>query len=196
MTVIKDGTGTSLLARVDIQNRLHTVSISQTEIAHTSVHGEASFSVIGTTTIVASTEKTILILINNPTSINTIAIGGLRIALQGESGKVTTFKAYLGRSTFTSGGTIRTPTNLNANSPVSLDVSTYSDNPTLGGSDIQFQQAFEENTVTLDTDFDGSIVMPPSSSIRITVTGDTGAAGTKVAFVRFLYYAIDMSLHE
>ena len=196
MTVIKDGAGTSLLARVDTQNRLHTATISQQEIAHTSVHDQLAFSVIGTTVITASVEKTVLILINNHTSLNTIAIGGLRISLQGDTLHPATFKGYIGRSTYTVGGTAQTPVNISANSKNSLDVLAYSDNPTLGGSDTQFQQSFQEFTTTLDFGIDGAIILPPSSSIRFTVTGDASAVGTKTAFVRILYYAVDMALHD
>lgn len=196
ITVIKDGAGTSQLARVDNQNRLHTSSVDHIEISHASIHDQEAYSVIGATTIAAGAEKIVLILINNPTSPDLIAIDSLRIALIGETGKPVTFKAYIGRRTYTSGGTIAIPVNLYANSTTILDVSSYYDNPTIGGTDLQIQQAFEEATTTLDTTFDGSIILPPNSSIRITATGDATASGSKTAFVRLLYYRVDMTLHD
>jgi hypothetical protein len=192
---LKDGAGTNTLARIDNQNRLHTSSVDITENAHTSIHDQQCFSVIGTT-LITNVEKTVLILINNPTSADTIALSLLRISLQGETGKPVTFKAYLGRSTYSSGGTVRIPVNVYANSTVILDVAAYSDNPVLGGSDTQFQQAFEEATTTLDAELDGAVILPPNSSLRITVMGDALASGTKTAFVRLLYYAIDEVIHQ
>lgn len=193
MTVIKDGTGTSQLARIDDENRLHVSAVTITESAHVSIHEGKAFSIIGTTTI-TNVEKTIILLINDTTSEDTIAIESLRIGLQGESGKPATFKLYVGRRTYSSGGTVITPVNLNVASTNTLDVTTVQDNPTIGGSDSQAQQAFFETTTTFDTEFNGNIVLPPSASIRITVTGDSTASGTKTALARILYFVINMSL--
>ena len=199
MTVIKDGTGTSQLVKVDSENRLHTSTVETSEPAHTSIHEQLTFGVIGSTTIVASTEKTILLLINNITSARKIGIDILRISLQGDAGHPATFKAYIGRSTYTSGGIAKTPVNLYANSTNVLDVTVYSNSTNdlvIGGSDSQIQQAFFETTTTYDTMFGSTIILPPNSSFRVTITGDAGAAGTKIAFSRVLYYAIDEALHE
>ena len=194
MTVIKDGTGTGFLARIDLENLLETHSVTTDEYAHESIAHGGSYRILGTTTITAATEKTVLIVIND--SDDLITVDRVTTSIQGESGKPATFKTYIGRRTYTSGGTSVTPINLYANSAKVLDISAYYDNPTLGGSDSQIQQAFMETTTTLDTQFDSAIVLPPNSSIRITITGDAAAAGTKIAFSRLLYYRIDESLHE
>jgi len=199
MTVIKDGSGTNLLARVDNQNRLHIASIDTSEPSHVSIHDHLTFATIGTTTITASTEKTVILLINNTASTHTLAIDLLRISLQGETGKPATFKSLIGRTTYSSGGVAKTPVNLYANSTNVLDVSVY-DNSTndlvIGGSDSQIQQAFLESTTTYDTNFNSTVILPPNSSFRVTVTGDATAAGTKIAFARVLYFDVDETLHH
>lgn len=164
------------------------------EAAQASVHDQLAFSIIGTTLITAA-EKTVLVLINNTTSSRTIAVESLRIGLQGETGKPATFRMYIGRRTYTAGGSAVTPVNLNATSTLVLDVAAYQDNPTLGGSDSQAQQSFLESTATFDTSFNGEIVLPAGGSMRATVQGDATASGTKTALARLLYFALATELH-
>lgn len=193
MTVIKDGTGTSELAKVDNENRIHTADVDIALVTHESGAHGLSFDVLGTTTIAASVEKTILVLINSSAS-TTIAIQSNVISIQGETGKPVTLKAYIGKRTYTSGGSVATPVNLNVGSPTTINVTAVQDNPTLGGSDSLISQAFLEATSTGLFDIAGAIILPPTASIRVTVMGDSTAAGTKIAATRFEYFALDLDL--
>jgi hypothetical protein len=194
MTVIKDGTGTGNLAKVDDLNRLSTTGIGITEASESSVIDHLAFSLIGTT-LITNVEKTILVLINNATSTKKLSIQRHRIGLQGETGKPATFKTYIGNKTYTASGTVATPVNLYTGSADILDITAYQDNPTLGGTDVQIQQAYLETTSIVDTEFDGALIAPPSSSIRVTVTGDSTASGTKNAFARILYHSLQEQLY-
>ena len=193
MTVIKDGTGTGFLAKVDDENFLHTSARTFSMATYVSANNELVFAVTGTTTIPAgaAVEKTILVLINNATSTQTIAIQSVIASIQGDPGQPATFKAYLGKRTYSSGGTLVTPTNLNAGSPNTLDVTVAADNPTLGGTDTFFAQVFFELTLTGEFVINGLIILPPSGSLRGTVTGSGAATGGKIASIVIEYFAID-----
>lgn len=193
MTVIKDGSGQGFLAKVNDENRLNTHTVSIQEAAHVSIRNEKTFSIFGETTIVAGTEKTILILINN--SSNLIAIDSVLASIQGETGKPVIFRIYIGKKTYTSGGTSKTPLNLNVTSAVTIDVTTVENNPTLGGTDSEAFKIFLESTGAFATDFGGSIVLGRQGSTRITVTGDVAASGTKTGLSRIIFFELDKEVH-
>ena len=194
MTIIKDGTGQGFLAKVDEQNRLSASAVAIPEIAHVSIRNGFSFQIEGETKIEAGTEKTVLILINN--SDNILAVERVFTSIQGESGKVTTIKLYLGNKTFISGGTAKTPKNLNNVSVNTIDVTVRENNPTLGGSDTKIQGFYMEQTDSIDTNYFGSIILGRGSSVRTTCTGAAGAAGTFNCDASILYYVINEQIHE
>lgn len=193
MTVIKDGTGTGVLTKVDEENNFHTISVSVPEAAHVSIRDKKTFSILGRTTIAAGIEKTVLVIINNST--NLLGIDNILVSLQGESGKITIFRTYVGTRTYTTGGSSKTPVNLNVTSTGSIDVTAVENNPTLGGSDSEAFSAFFESTGSFATAFDGRIVLGISGSIRVTVEGDALAAGTKIGLTRVILYQMNEDIH-
>lgn len=177
MTVIKDGSGTGFLAEVGSSNDLHVRAITISELSEASEVGVA-FEAEGETTITALTEKTVLILINNGDI--SLEIGNIFISSQNETGKITKVKIYLGNKTYTSGGTPKSARNLNTGSGNVSDVTIVEDNPTLGGTDTKiielYFQSGDGNNIVIP--FDGGIFLERTGSLRVTVTGDTLAAGT------------------
>jgi hypothetical protein len=196
MTIIKDGTGEGYLAKVDSDNFLHVSARTYTLMTNVSIRDQFAFSAIGTTQIVANTEKTVLIIINNAASLIPVAVKSIVQSLQGESGKPVTFKGYVGKKTYTSGGTQITPANFYAGSSNILNVTIYQDNNpsdlVLGGVDYEFGRIFMETTGTTEFLFDGAMIIPPGGSGRVTVTGATGAAGTNYAVEVVQYFGINI----
>jgi hypothetical protein len=186
MTVIKDGSGSSFLAGVTGDNRLQTEAIAVTDYAHSSQENGNAFQSFGTTTITAATEKNVFVLINNSSS--PIAIKRFVISIQGETGKPVTIKGYIGSKTYTSGGTTKTPVNLNPSSLEISNVTFVSDNPTLGGSDNQTIELYLESTGVTIGDQDGMIILGKDNSTRITCTGAAGAAGTNNCSITATWY--------
>lgn len=191
MTVIKDGTGESFLAKVDNTNSLHTAARTFSLAVYASAAKGQTFSIFGTTTIAAGVEKTGIILINNPTSKETIGILSVLSAIQGEAGRPVTFRSYLGKSTYTGGGTVITPVNSNTGSLNTLDVTAVADNPVLGGTDTLISQSFQEATSGGFFQIEGRLVLAPTGSFRLTVTGDPAASGTRISAITIEYFVID-----
>lgn len=175
MTVIKDGTGTGFLARVNEENRLSVVAVSVTEIANESIEDGTAFEVFGTTTITAATEKTVLVVINNSDTL--LRVHSIITSVQNEATKITTIKKYIGTKTFTSGGTTVTPVNLNTMSLNLLDVTAVANNPTLGGTDSQIEEIYSLLDDTIIREDIDETVLAKTKSIRITCTGAAGATG-------------------
>ncbi len=188
MTVIKDGAGQGFLAQVGPNNDLHTLSTIISEISAASGAGMA-FEAEGETTIVAATEKTILLLINDGNE--SLEIGNIFISIRNDTvGIITVVKFYLGNKTFTSGGTEKNPKNLNTGSVNLPDVTLVENNPTMGGTDtkileLYFQLGDGSNVIV---PFDGGIVLVKSGSFRVTVTGGAGASGTLTGDASFQFW--------
>jgi hypothetical protein len=153
-----------------------------------------AFSVTGTTTIVAAVEKTILLLINNTASNQTIAIKSVVQSLQADTVGPALFIGYIGKKTYTSGGVSITPTNFYTNSPNEINVSAYSnssDDLALGGTDMEFGRIYMGISIPSEFNFDGAMILPPGCSIRATVTGILGATGGKIATEVIQYFMVD-----
>lgn len=195
MTVLKDGTGKGYLVKVDDENFLHVSARTYVLMVHMSASEQLAFSSVGTTQIAAGAEKTILVLINNITSTKIISVKSIIQSIQGETGKPALIKGYVGKKTYTSGGTAITPTNLYAGSNNVMDVSVYQDNNpsnlVLGGTDVEFGRIYMEITGTTEFLFDGALILPPGGSVRIAATGHATAAGTNYATEIVQYFELD-----
>lgn len=185
MTVIKDGTGQGFLAEVNINNQLSTRSVIITEISFSSEMGNA-FQVDGETTIVAGSERTILILINNDDE--PIQLERIFLSAKNQTGIITTVKIYVGTATVTGGGTTKTPKNLNTTSTNLLNVTVSDSNPTIGGTDVRIQEQYFLLNDTVINEYSGAIVLGRNGSVRITCTGAAGATGTFTCDAAILYF--------
>ena len=176
MTIIKDGTGNGFLARVDSDNLLETHAVITDEYVHQSVSHGDSYRILGTTTIAAGVEKTILIVVNN--SDDLINIERVTTSIQGESGKPVTIRIYIGNATVTAGGSSSSPVNVNVTSTNTITITGTQNGPTIGGTDTKILEVFMESTSTDRELANGGIVLGRNNSIRITCQGFAGAAGT------------------
>lgn len=193
MTVIKDGTGTGYLARINAENFLEVHAITTTEYVHESIaHGE-SYRILGTTTIAAGVEKTVLIVINN--SDDLLTIERITTSIQGESGKPVIIRIYIGNATVTAGGSSASPVNVNASSVNTVVISGTQNNPTIGGTDSKILEIYMEYT-SIDRELsDGAVVLGRNSSIRLTCQGFAGAAGTFNCNTHVLLWKTQKTFH-
>lgn len=178
MTVIKDGTGTGFLTGVTDKNRLKTEAIITPDGSDVADQG-FGFAVDGTTSI-TQTEKTVIIIANTGTF--TYEIGKIIVSNQNTqppvstilSSTITTVKMYVGDAISTS-GTVKTATNTNTGSLNAANVTVRTDNPTIqSGTDAEVKQIYFLTEDAYSIDFEGSIILQPSGSFRITCTGGPG----------------------
>ena len=183
MTVIKDGTGQGYLAGVTEHNRLKSLSLVITAPATSADAGEA-FLVDGQTTIVAATEKTVIILVNSGSE--ELELGRVIISVQNQqpaatgagTSTVTVVKIYIGNATVTAGGTTKTASNANTGSANQLEATVTTNNPTLGGTDTKVTELYFLADDCQLINYLGDIVVAPGGSFRVTCTGGAGAVGT------------------
>ena len=178
MTVIKDGTGEGFLVGVSNFNRLRTEAVTTPDGSDISDLG-FGFFVDGTTTI-TQVEKTVIIVVNTGTF--TYEIGRVWISVQNAqppsttSSTITTVKFYIGTATATS-GTVKSFINANTGSLNPAFLTARSDNPTIAGTDAEIKQLYFLLDDSQLVDFEGSIILEPTGSFRVTCTGGAGTSG-------------------
>ena len=186
MTVIKDGTGQGFLAGVNNANQLLTRSVNITEIAYASELGNA-FQTDGETTIASGTEKTVIVMVNNAEQ--NIEIERTFLSIKNQSGIITTVKTYLGTATVESGGSSKTPKNLNSSSLNTVNVTVLENNPTItSGSDVKIQEQYFQLQDTQTNEYAGGMVLGKNGSVRVTCTGGSGAVGTFTCDASLLFF--------
>lgn len=175
MTVIKDGTGQGFLALVNGLNRLGVDAVTTSDGSEATDLG-FGFMVDGTTSI-TQTEKTVMIIVN--TGINTYELGRVLLSVQNQqppsttSSTITTLKLYVGTATAT-GGTVKTPVNINTGSLNAAQLAVNTNNPTVTGTDSEIKQMYFLLDDSQFFDFEGSIILQPTGSFRVTCTGGAG----------------------
>lgn len=152
---------------------------------------------VDSTTSITQTEKTVMIIVNTGTT--TYEIGRVLISVQNQqpssttSSTIVTVKMYVGTATATS-GIVKTPVNVNTGSLNFANVTVRTDNPTVSGTDNEIKQIYFLLNDSVLTNFEGSIVLEPSGSYRITCTG--GAGITSGAFLCAANVQLYQEIHE
>lgn len=175
MTVIKDGTGAGNIAEVNNQNQLAVEATVYTDIAFAADQGQA-WVVDGQVAMTSGLERTVLIITNS--GITQVEIGLAITSVQNNpinSGMVTTIKTYIGTATG-SGGTPKTPVNLNTKFTTLPNVGITTNNPTIAGSDTEITQYYFQMHDINPIDWASSIVLGQGGSYRVTATGALGTA--------------------
>jgi hypothetical protein len=124
--------------------------------------------------ITSGIERTVLIVTNSGP--NVIEMGLTFTSVQNNSmnsAMVTTVKTYIGTATGT-GGTPKTPVNLNTRYTTVPNVGITTNNPTIAGTDSEVSQFYFQMQDTLMVDYASSIVLAPGGSYRVTATGPLG----------------------
>lgn len=179
MTVIKDGTGEGFLTSVSNKNRLRTEAVMTPDGSEIADLG-FGFMVDGTTSLINQTEKTVMIIVN--TGIFTYELGRVWISVQNQqppnttaaSSTITTIRLYVGTATAT-GGILKTPVNINTGALSPANITVITDNPTVqSGKDAEVKQIYFLLDDSQLLDFEGSIVLQPTGSFRVTCAGGAG----------------------
>lgn len=186
MTVIKDGKGTGNVAEVNEINQLSVNAMVQPDAAVGADMGVA-WVVDGQAVMTSGVERTVLIITNSGPAM--VEIGLTVTSVQNNpmnSGLVTTVKTYIGQATAT-GGTAKTPVNLNTQFTTQPNVGVTSNSPTIAGTDTEVTQFYFQMQDTLLIDYQSSIVLSQGGSYRVTATGQSGTASGLVNHsVRFV----------
>ena len=186
ITVIKDGTGTGEVAEVNAINQLSTVSMTQSEAAVAADMG-VLWTVDGQAVITSGIERTVLSITNSgPTNVE---IGLTISSVQNNpinSGLTTIVRTYIGTATGT-GGTPKTPVNMNTKFTTLPNVGITTNSPTIAGTDTEILQEYFQMQDTQMTDWASSIILAQGGSYRVTATGQSlTASGLVNHSIRFV----------
>lgn len=142
---IEDGKGTGILAEVNPENRLRTLSATGSLTNNVSIQNGNVYTIIGTS-VITSTTMIPIHIINNDTSLILVVD---RILIQGASlgpnipNTSSYFSLGYGR-TVTSGGTSLTVVNLNRTSTKSAAVTVTGSNPNMTGTFVESHRSYAQ----------------------------------------------------
>lgn len=185
--MIKDGTGKGYFAKVDTANRLWVYSTNRAEIAFQSEYNQKAFLVYGKRNFTAAgTNQGILHL--QYTGSGTLHIAKILVSTNSDICKA---ELYVG-TTYTSGGTVIVPVNMNRVSNNSSEVTAYNG----AGSNLDFDYnddnelwdvRLSKNSFTYD--FAGGLILGTNNSIGIF--GEVASSGDKIRTSVYYYEEID-----
>jgi hypothetical protein len=183
---ITDGTGGGYAANVDEYNRLHVQSITATAQHEASERGDA-YQVIGETATLTSATTTIL-HIKNTSSTQEAVFTYFRMQTADDNVTIPAIAQYFaigfGR-TYSSGGTLTVPTCMNTGSGNVAPLTCYGNSPTLTGTNVEFEKAWNKVEAEMYTyNKGGSIILAPNKTIEIYYVG-TATAGRALARASF-----------
>jgi len=181
MSIIKDGTGTSSLAKVSTKGRLSTFSITETEELFQIGEGNAYNIETPTFTLTGSVKSAVLYVKNNEEK--DLIITGFFTLLgtsTGGTGDLTIFHEFntVAGSIVSTANTI-TPVNKNAGSAKSLDVDAYYG---FNGAtvDTGLKSITSLSTATGRNPLLVSVTLPKSKSITVSVTPQSGNTSMQI----------------
>lgn len=187
--MLRDGTGTSTLAKVGLDNRLNTRSLALSLQHIISDDNQRAFQAIGTATLASGT-VTALHLKNEHTSFKMV-VTYIRHQIIGASGGTSFpnvsnfFKLSLGR-TYVSGGTSVSSVNVFGGSPNTSEVTIFNDSPTLAGTEREIDRWYTKADGDMNPlNKEGSLIIPPGETMELSYTGDhtSGIIYSRISFV-------------
>lgn len=187
---IIDGTGSGNEVEVTANNQLSIVGEQHSLQFHHSFHSSNAYQVIGDFTSINNSTHTIL-HIKNISTTKIIAITYIRIqGLDFTGGTalpsvLTYFQLGMG-TTYTSGGTVVTPVNVNFASGQTAEATVYDNSPTVGGTFTEIDKWFiESDAAQLIYNKEGSVILGQNDTFEIRVTSNhtVGVAIARISFV-------------
>ena len=130
----------------------------------------------GQAVMTSGVERTVIIITNSGPA--EVEIGLTLTSVQNNplnSGLTTIIRTYLGQATG-SGGTPKTPINMNTKFTTIPNVGITTNSPTIAGSYTEITQYYFQMQDTQIIDWASSIVLTPGGSYRVTATGQSGTA--------------------
>jgi hypothetical protein len=187
--IIEDGKGSGKKAGIDNDNRLLARTFSES-IQHSISHNEGqAYQVIGTTTL--SNGTVVPLHITNDSSTLDLIITYCRHQIIDSSGGTSFpninnyYSIALGR-TYSSGGTTTIPINLNTTSGNAAEVTVYTDNPTLTGTESEIDRWHTKANGDMNTfNKEGSIVIGQNGTLELSYIGNqtSGTIYTRLSFL-------------
>jgi hypothetical protein len=190
---IDDGKGKGTLAAVNNSNQLHVVAESHSRQHHESLHEGAAYQVIGDFASVSGSANNILHL-KNTSSTHRMMITYIRVEMAGAAGGAFGAATYfsIGHGLeYTSGGTIAVPVNVNLSSGNTAVADVYDNNPTLGGTFVEFDRWYPDaNQKMMSFNKEGAVILGQNDAITVRCVTDH-TSGTAYARISFVYVQAD-----
>ena len=193
---IEDGTGTGVLAEVNLENLLRTLTVAGSLSSHESQDDGTAFTVFGTSTVTSGIVVALHIINNDPSLLFVVD----RLTVQGVSisGGLTlpsqaSFFSLGYNRTVTSGGTTLTPTTLNRTSVTVANITSTAGNPTMSGTFAEGQRWYiQANGVAFDMTVsrDNDIILGRTNTLEVRYTSDN-TSGTVLAVMKFIMAKTD-----
>jgi hypothetical protein len=190
---IEDGTGKGYLTKVTSDNQLKVRSESRQIQHHVSINHKQAYQVSGLTPSVTSGNNTLLLL-QNTSSDKYCVFTYLRMQVVDLTGGTTaTDKEHyfqIGFNTsYTSGGDLKTPINMNTSSANLADVIVYENKPIVSGSidEIDRRYIIDENQYVWNKE--GSLILGQNDYLEIRLVTDhtSGEAWARMSFLMVDY---------
>jgi len=183
---ICDGTGQGFEAKVDDNNRLSVEASVRSAQSRVSLEEGKAFQVVSGFVDVATSEQEILLIKNNSKSTK-LVITYMRMTTAGVAdwNAAAYFKIYIGNGSYTSGGDVITPVNMNTSSGAqALDFDFYSGTTAIvadTGSEIDIHPCANQQATF---NKEGALVIAPGGMITINHIGSTvaGSAYARISF--------------
>lgn len=181
---IEDGTGKGYEVKVNSENQISVEAVVREAQHHASSSHALAFQVSANLAIAAS-KKNLLMLTNNNNS-NDMVITFMRLmSIGAAAASAAAFFTIETGGTYTSGGDVVTPTNMNIGQSVLSSVNAFDGGTTIVAADFtEIDRNYEANSMQ-SYNKSGAIVLKRGQSLLITHTGST-AAGT--AYCRVSFY--------
>jgi hypothetical protein len=188
---IEDGKGTGILAEVNLENLLRTLTVSGSLSSHESNDDGTSFTVVGTATVTSGI-VVVLHMINNDPSllflVDRLTVQGVSISGGVAIPNQTSFFSLGYNRTVTSGGVALTPVTLNRTAVTVANVTTTGGNPNMTGTFVEGQRWYiQANGVAFDMTIsrDDDIILGRTNTIEVRYTSDN-TSGTVIANMKFI----------
>ena len=181
---IESGTGNGYEAEVSPENHLQVDAVAIPHQGYVSREHHRAFQASAAITIAAS--KVNLLLITNNSDLD-LTVSYIRLmSIGAAAASETSYFTVEGGGSYTSGGDVNTPVNMNIGQNTLASVSIYDGGTAIVAADFtEFDRNYEANSMQ-SYNKDGALVLKRGASIMITHTGST-VAGTAYCRVSFYY---------
>lgn len=105
-------------------------------------------------------------------------------------GNVASYWKFNFNRTYSSGGTLTTPVNMNRSSGNTSDTLAYQNDPTLSGTAVEFDRLYPNGNGQDSYNKEGSLILAPNDNMDISFTTDN-TSGT--AYCRLTFLMMDLS---
>jgi len=187
---IEDGKGSGRQASVNARNQLEVISEAQPIQHYINLNEQQLYTVMGDFAAINNATHVLLIITNNNDEKNMHIFGVRTQMLDYAVGTAlpnvaTYFTVGVGQ-TYTSGGTVVVPVNMNRNSANTADVSAYDNAPTVGGTFVEVDRFYPTSVEAFEREIfkSGELIIQPRGTFIVRITSDhtSGVAMAQVTF--------------